>query len=128
MNDSQLRRIQIKKAQALIDRKIGNIQRLEQIQMKIARGLPMLSENKIYLDSLILENLSEEEIQSIIQEVQSTELEKTEITEKTEFHCVCCGKMSNKHDGAGMCGSCYLDYNIKISKFVTRPMGGRPFF
>ena len=128
MNDQQLRRIQIKKAQTLIDRGIGDKERLEQIQMKIARGLPMFSENKAYLDSLILENLSEEEIKSIIEEVQSNKLEKTELKEKESFHCVCCGQLSINHDGRGMCGSCYLDYNVKISKFITRPMGGGPFF
>ena len=128
MNDQQLRRIQIKKAQALIDRKIGDKERLEQIQMKIARGLPMFSENKIFLDRLILENLSEDEIKSIIEEVQTTELERKEFKEKQSFHCVCCGQLSNNHDGRGMCGSCYLDYNIKISKFISRPMGGGPFF
>lgn len=128
MNDQQLRRIQIKKAQTLIDRGIGDKERLEQIQMKIARGLPMFSENKIYLDSLILKNLSEEEIKSIIEEVQSNKLEKTELKEKESFHCVCCGQLSNNHDGRGMCGSCYLDYNVKISKFISRPTGGGPFF
>ena len=128
MNDQQLRRIQIKKAQTLIDRKIGDKERLEQIQMKIARGLPMFSENKVYLDTLILETLSEDEIQSLMEDVLSTELEKTELKEKESFHCVCCGQLSNNHDGRGMCGSCYLDYNVKISKFITRPMGGGPFF
>ena len=128
MNDQQLRRIQIKKAQTLIDRKVGDKERLEQIQMKIARGLPMFSENKAYLDSLILENLSEDEIKAIIEEVQTTELERKEFKEKQSFHCVCCGQLSNNHDGKGMCGSCYLDYNVKISKFISRPMGGGPFF
>ena len=77
MNDQQLRRIQIKKTQVLIDKKIGDVSRLEQIQMKIARRLPMFSENKVYLDSLILENLTEDEIKSIIQEVQSTEKQQS---------------------------------------------------
>ena len=128
MNDHQLRRIQIKKAQVLIDRKIVDAKRLEQIQMKVARGLPMFSENKVYLDSLILENLTEDEIKLIIQDVQSTELEKTELKKKELFYCVCCRQISSNHDGARMCGRCYLDYNAKISKFITRPMGGGPFF
>lgn len=39
--------------------------------MKIARGLPMFSENHAYVDALILDNLSNDEIQSIKKDVES---------------------------------------------------------
>ena len=82
MNDHKLRQITIKKAQILIDKKIGDKDRLEQIQMKVARGLPMLADNQAYLNSLILDNLSTEEIESIIKEVKSAELEKSDLTDQ----------------------------------------------
>ena len=125
MNSHKLRQIQIKKAQMLIGKKIGDRARLEQIQMKIARGLPMFTENQAYLNSLVLENLSDAEIQSIVEEVKAAILEKSDLSQENQFHCVCCGNMTKKLDGGGMCTNCYLDYNIKISKFLTRPMGGR---
>ena len=124
MNDHKLRQITIKKAQILIDKKIGDKDRLEQIQMKVARGLPMLADNQAYLNSLILDNLSTEEIESIIKEVKSAELEKSELTDQETFHCICCGNLTKSLDSGGMCSNCYLDYNVKISKFITRPTGG----
>ena len=124
MIEQKIRRVLIKKTQILIDRKIGDIKRLEGIQMKIARGLPMLSKNKAYLDSLILQNLSEDEVSIIVKEIELNKLEKTEIKESSSRHCVCCGNMSHNLDGAGMCINCYEDYRIKIAKFLTAPMSG----
>ncbi len=119
-----IRRIWIKKAQILIDRKIGDMKRLEEIQMKIARGLPILSENKAYLDYLVLQNLSEEDVADIVNEINSNKLEKTEIKESDIRHCVCCGNISHNLDNAGMCFNCYEDYRVKIAKFLTAPMSG----
>ncbi len=127
MDPQIIRRILIKKAQLLIDKKIGDTKRLEQIQMKVARGLPMLIDNQVYLEKLSHENLSDEEIQSIINEVESTRLEKSELSQMNTFHCVCCGNTTSKLDGDGMCANCYLDYNIKISRFITKPTGRGPF-
>ncbi|MGD2106564.1 MAG: hypothetical protein PVH93_03060 [Nitrosopumilaceae archaeon] len=123
MDIQTIRRIIIKKAQILIDKKIGNNSRLEQIQLKLAQGLPLLVDNQIYLEKLIHENLTDKEIQSIIQEVDSTKLKKSELSEMSTFHCVCCGNVTSKLDGDGMCTNCYLDYNIKISRFITKPTG-----
>ena len=123
MNPHIIRRITIKKIQLLIDKKIGDINRLEQIQMKLARGLPLLTENQAYLDVLVTKNISNEEIQKIIQKIESTPLEKSELHECNVFHCICCGNATRKTDGQGMCINCYLDYNIKISKFITKPTG-----
>jgi len=124
MKSFKLQRITIKKIDLLISRNIGDRQRLEQIQMKVARGLPMLSENQAYIDALILDNLSEDEIQSIKKDVESAVLEKSEFDEQRLFHCICCGNAKKSLDGGGMCTSCYLDYNIKISRFITKPTGG----
>ena len=55
----------IKKCKLLIERKIGDNERLGQMQMKVARGLPLLVSNQAYLDGLVLENLTEEEIESM---------------------------------------------------------------
>ena len=123
MDIQNIRRITIKKAQFLIDKKIGDGKRLEQIQFKLAQGLPLLVDNQIYLEKLIHENLNEKEIQSIVQEIESTKLQKSNLSERSTFHCVCCGNITSKLDGDGMCRSCYLDYNIKISKFITKPTG-----
>ena len=119
-----IRRILLKKIQLLIDRKIGDQKRLEDMQMKIARGLPMFSENKAYLDSLILKNFSEDEVEVIVREIDENKLEKTEIKESELRNCICCGNISFKLDGAGMCIDCYDDYRIKIAKFLTAPMSG----
>ena len=124
MNGHKLRQIAIKKTQLLIDREIGDKSRLEQIQMKVARGLPLFTESQAYLNALILENLSADDIQSIVEQVESAKLEKSEISESELFHCICCGNATKKLDGGGMCTNCYLDYNIKISKFITKPTGG----
>ena len=119
-----IRRILLKKMQILIDRKIGDLKRLEDMQMKVARGLPMLSDNKAYLDALILKNFSEEEVDAIVKEIDENKLEKTEIKESELRNCICCGNISFKLDGAGMCIDCYDDYRIKIAKFLTAPMSG----
>lgn len=127
MDTQIIRRIAIKKVQTLIDRKIGDKKRLEKIQMNLARGLPLLIDNQVYLEKLIDENLTDKEIHSIIQEVESTKLKKSKLSEMRTFHCVCCGNITSKLDGDGMCSNCYLDYNIKISRFITKPTGAGPF-
>ena len=119
-----IRRILLKKMQVLIDKEIGDQKRLEGMQMKVARGLPMLSENKAYLDSLIQKNFSEEEVDAIVKEIEENKLEKTEIIQSELRNCICCGNISFKLDGAGMCIDCYDDYKIKIAKFLTAPMSG----
>lgn len=119
-----IRRILLKKMQILIDKEIGDKKRLEDMQMKVARGLPMLSENKAYLDSLILKNFSEEDVEKIVNEINENKLEKTEIKESELRNCICCGNISFNLDGAGMCINCYDDYRIKIAKFLTAPMSG----
>ena len=91
--------------------------------MKIARGLPLFSENQAYVDGLILNNLSSEEIPSIVK-VESAKLEKSDLVEHQIFHCIYCGNITKNPNNRGMCDSFYLDYNIKISKFVTKPIGG----
>lgn len=127
MNSFKLKRIAIKKIDLLISKKIGDKQRLEQIQMKLARSLPLFSENQAYVDALLLEHLTNKEIQLIKQDVNSAILEKSEFDKQEMFHCICCGNIKKSLDAGGMCTSCYLDYNIKISKFVTKPTG-RSFF
>ncbi len=124
MNEHKLRQITIKKAQILMDRDIGDAARLEQMQMKVARGLPMLVDNQEYLDGLVLENMTDEEIQAIVKDVESAKLEKSEIVEREMFHCICCGNIAKSLDGGGMCTYCYLQYNMKISQFLTKPTGG----
>ena len=119
-----IRRILLKKMQALIDKKIGDKKRLEDMQMKVARGLPMLSENKAYLDALIMKNFSEEDVRGIVKEIEEDKLEKTEISQSELRNCICCGNISFKLDGAGMCVDCYDDYRVKIARFLTAPMGG----
>ena len=121
LDEQTVRRIQIKKAQHLIDKEIGDVKRLEQIQLKVARGLPMLSKNKAYLDALIKENVTLEESEKIITQAKSVNLAKTELGDASTFHCICCGNSIRTIDGDGMCNNCYLDYNIKISKFLTYP-------
>jgi hypothetical protein len=123
MDIQTIRRITIKKAQILIDKKIGDSKRLEQIQFKLARGLPLLVDNQIYLEKLIHENLTDKEIQFILHEVESTKLQNSKLSEQSAFHCICCGNITHKLDGDGMCSNCYLDYNIKISRFITKPTG-----
>ena len=110
--------------QVLIDKKIGDKKRLEGMQMKVARGLPMLSENKAYLDALIMKNFSEEDVRGIVKEIEEDKLEKTEISQSELRNCICCGNISFKLDGAGMCVDCYDDYRVKIARFLTAPMGG----
>ena len=119
-----IRRILLKKMQVLIDKKIGDKKRLEDMQMKVARGLPMLSENKAYLDALIMKNFSEEDVRGIVKEIEEGKLEKTEISQSELRNCICCGNISFKLDGAGMCVDCYDDYRVKIARFLTAPMGG----
>ena len=119
-----IRRILLKKMQVLIDKKIGDKKRLEDMQMKVARGLPMLSENKAYLDALIMKNFSEEDVRGIVKEIEEDKLEKTEISQSELRNCICCGNISFKLDGAGMCVDCYDDYRVKIARFLTAPMGG----
>ena len=127
MSDHKVRQVTIKKCNLLIEREIGDKERLEQMQMKVARGLPLLVSNQAYLDGLVLENLTEEEIESMKKEVESAVLEKSDMVEQEIFHCICCGNAKKNLDQGGMCRSCYLDYNIKISKFITRPTGGATF-
>ena len=127
MDIQTIRRITIKKSQILIDKKIGERSRLEQIQLKLARGLPLLVDNQIYLEKLIHEHLTDKEIQSIVQEVKNTKLKNSKLSDKDTFHCVCCGNITSKLDGDGMCTNCYLDYNTKISRFITKPTGGGLF-
>ena len=127
MNPFKIRQIEIKKIDLLISKNLGEKDRLEQIQMKLARGWPLFSENRAYIDALILENLSDEEVQTIQNQVKSAELEESEYDEQKTFHCICCGNVKNSLGHGGMCGNCYLDYNIKISKFITRPTGGSTF-
>ena len=124
MNQFKLRKVTIDKIELLISQKIGDTQRLEQIQMKLARGLPLFSENQAYVDALILENLSETEIQKIKEDVNSAVLEKSDYDKQKTFHCICCDNANTTLGNGGMCNRCYLDYNIKISKFVTKPSGG----
>jgi len=91
MNSFKLRQITIKKIELLIEKNIGDFNRLEEIQMKIARGLPMFSENQAYVNALILDNLSDEELQLIKKDVQSASLEESSFDEQKLFHCICCG-------------------------------------
>ena len=127
MNSFKLQRIAIKKIELLISKKIGDKLRLEQIQMKLARGLPLFSENQAYIDALILDNLTDKEIESIKKDVESAVLEKSKEEEQRLFHCICCGNVKKSLDSGGMCTNCYLDYNIKISRFITKPTGGGLF-
>ncbi len=127
MNSFKLQRIAIKKIELLISKKIGAKQRLEQIQMKLARGLPLFSENQAYIDALILDNLTDKEIDSMKKEVEPAILEKSKTDDQKLFHCICCGNVKKSLDGGGMCSNCYLDYNIKISRFITKPTGRRFF-
>jgi hypothetical protein len=128
MNSFKLRQIEIKKIELLISKDLGDKDRLEQIQMKLERGLPLFSENRAYVDALILDNLSDGEINSIKEQVNSATLEESELDEQQLFHCVGCSNVTKSLDNGGMCTNCYLDYNIKISKFLTRPTGGRAFY
>ena len=123
MNSFKLRQIVIKKIELLIDKNLGDKTRLEQIQLKLARGLPLFSENQAYIDALLLDNLSYEEIELIKKEVESATLEESDLDEQELFHCICCGNVQKSLGIGGMCERCYLDYNIKISKFVTKPTG-----
>lgn len=123
MLSQKLSRINVKKAQLLIDKQIGDKNRLEQIQLKLGRGLPLLSENQAYLNALILENLSTEEINAIVKEVEEAKLENFNLVEKNHLHCICCGMTKPKLDGGGICDECFYDYRIKISKFLTKPVG-----
>ena len=127
MNSFKIRQITIQKIELLISKNIGDAKRLEQIQFKIACGLPLLSENQAYVDALILDNLSIDEIDSIKKQVESATLEESTLDEQELFHCICCGNAKKSLGNGGMCNNCYLDYNIKISKFVTKPTG-RGFF
>ena len=122
-----MKKIEIQKIDLLLSKKIGDKQRLEQIQLKLARGLPLFSENHAYVDALILENLSDEEIESIIKQIKSETLKKSEIDVKEMLHCICCGNAKESLDSGGMCTECFLDYRLKISKFITKPTG-RWFF
>jgi len=124
MNSFQLKQIVIKKIKLLIDKKLGDKTRLEQIQLKLARGLPLFSENQAYIDALILDNLSDEEIEVIKKDVESATLKEYPLDEQKLFHCICCGNVQKSLGSGGMCAICYLDYNIKISKFVTKPIRG----
>ena len=54
-----LRRIFIKKIDLLISKNIEDRDRLDAIQMKAARALPLFIENEAYVDSLVLDYLSE---------------------------------------------------------------------
>lgn len=127
MNQFKIRQITIKKIELLVSKKIGDTKRLEQIQFKIARGLPLFSENQAYIDALILDNLSDDEIDSIKKDVESATLEESALDKQELFHCICCGNAKKSLGNGGMCNNCYLDYNIKISKFVTKPTGGGLF-
>lgn len=127
MNQFKMRQITIKKIELLISKNIGDAKRLEQIQFKLARGLPLLSENQAYIDALILDNLSYEEIDSIKKDIESATLEESNFDEQELFYCICCGNAKKSLGVGGMCNNCYLDYNIKISKFITKPTG-REFF
>lgn len=127
MNSFKLRKVEIKKIELLISKNIGDKQRLEQIQMKLARGLPLFSENYAYVDALILENLSTNEINTIKKQVKSMILEKSEFDEQNTFQCICCGNSKKSLDSGGMCTECYYDYRMKISRFVTKPMGNLGF-
>ena len=91
--------------------------------MKIARGLPLFSENQVNLDGLIFNNISSEEIQPIVK-LESAKLEKSDIVEHKISHCIYCGNITKNPNTGETHGSCYLDYAIKISKFVTKPIGG----
>ena len=127
MDTVALRRIFIKKIDLLISKNIGDKSRLESIQMKAAQALPLLVENEAYVDSLILDYLSDFEIESIKNEVKTAQLQKSNYDSKEMLHCICCGNIKKSLDNGGMCTNCYLDYNIKISKFITKPTG-RSFF
>lgn len=127
MDQFKIRQVTIKKIELLVSKKIGDKKRLEQIQFKLASGLPLFSENQAYVDALILDNLSDEEVNSIKKDVKSAVLEESELDEQELFHCICCGNAKKSLSNGGMCNNCYLDYNIKISKFVTKPTG-RGFF
>ncbi len=83
--------------------------------MKLVRGLPLFSENRAYIDDLIPENLSDEEIENIRNQVKSANLETTEFDDQKGLHCICCGNAKKSLDRGGMCANCYHDYNIKIS-------------
>lgn len=96
--------------------------------MKLTRGLPLLAENQVYLNGLILENFSTEEVDAIVKEVESISLEKSEFSQENFLYCICCGKAKRKLDGGGMCNECFRDYRLKLSKFLTKPIGNMPFF
>ena len=74
MDSFKLRQIVIKKIELLIDKNPGDKTRLEQIQLKLAQGLPLFSENQTYIDALLLDNLSDEEIKMIKRDVKSPTL------------------------------------------------------
>jgi len=124
MDSFKLQQIIIKKIELLIDKNLGDKTRLEQIQLKLAQGLPLFSENQAYIDALLLDNLSDEEIKVIKRDVESATLKEYHLDEQKLFHCICCGNVQKSFGSGGMCSGCYLDYNIKISKFVTKPIRG----
>ena len=127
MDTLKLQQVEIKKINLLLSKNLGDKKRLEQIQMKLARGLPLFSDNRAYVDALVLENLSNDDIESIKTQVQSAIFEKSESDYQEMFHCMCCGNAKKSLDNGGMCTNCYLDYNIKIAKFITKPTGRMMF-
>ena len=127
MNNFKFRQIEIKNIDLLISKNIGEKKRLEEIQMKLARGLPLFSENRAYVDALILDHLSDDEIEEIKNKVKSATLEKSEFDEQKMIRCVCCGNPKKSLDSGGMCTECYYEYRMKISRFVTKPTGNLGF-
>ncbi|WP_428325445.1 hypothetical protein [Nitrosopumilus sp.] len=127
MNNFKFRQIEIKNIDLLISKNIGDKERLESIQMKLARGLHLFSENRAYVDALILENLSNDEIEEIKNQVKSVTLEKSEFNEQSMTRCICCGNPKKSLDSGGMCTECYYEYRMKISRFITKPMGNMGF-
>ncbi|WP_428325577.1 hypothetical protein [Nitrosopumilus sp.] len=109
----------------LIDKKIGDIERLKKIQLKLARGLPMFAKNEVYLDELVLQHLTPEEIEDLICQVDEIKLEKINPRkEHVKYHCISCGNPMLEKTSTYQCHACRELFMVKMLKF----MGGNRGF
>ena len=119
------RQLGIKKAQFLIDKEIGDIERLKKIQLKLARGLPMFTKNEVYLDELVLQHMTPEEIEDLICQVEEIKLEESKLKkEQTTYHCISCGNPMLDKSPTYQCHACQELFMVKMLKF----MGGNRGF
>lgn len=114
------RRLRIKKIQLLIERKIGDRNRLETMQMTLGRGLPLFKSEERYLNELISKHITSEEIELLRKELDVNLLKKYNNSNiQHHKHCMRCENIVQDTNSDGMCTVCYYEYNMKISKFVT---------